>query len=137
MKPIYLKSILNLIGATSAGNGLWMLFFAANWYDNVPAGIHDTGPFNSHFVHDIGLVYLLVGIALIWCAKNLNTCKPIFLVVLLFNVGHALIHVIEILIGLLPPSHWWIDFPLIFFPTMVLVALSQSILKSSKIIAAK
>lgn len=123
MKPIYLKSLLNLMGASSVGNGLWMLLFAENWYNNMPVAIHDTGPLNTHFVHDIGLVYLIAGFALLWCANNLNKCLKVFLGVLLFYVGHALIHVIEILLGLLPPSHWWIDFPLVFVPAMALIAL--------------
>lgn len=123
MKPIYLKSLLNLLGATSVGNGIWMLLFAKNWYENMPVAIHDTGPLNTHFVHDIGLVYLIAGLALLWCANDLPKSLDVYTGVLLFYVGHALIHVVEILIGLLPPTHWWIDFPLVFVPAMVLIAL--------------
>jgi hypothetical protein len=41
-----------------------------------------------------------------------------------FMVVHALGHITEILIGLLPKSHWWIDFPLVMFPGIVLGALA-------------
>lgn len=41
-----------------------------------------------------------------------------------FMVVHALGHVIEILIGLLPASHWWIDFPLVLFPGLMLGVLA-------------
>jgi len=71
MKPLILKSVFNLLGAGALGNGLWMLFFAENWYQNIPAAIHDTGPLNTHFVHDIGLVFCIAGIALLWCAQNI------------------------------------------------------------------
>ena len=131
MKPIYLKSILNLMGATSIGNGLWMLLFAQNWYDNMPVAAHDTGPLNTHFVHDVGLVYLIAGLALLWCANNLSKSLGVYIGVVLFYVGHALIHVVEILLGLLPPSHWWIDFPLVFVPAILLFALLPSISKLS------
>jgi len=30
----------------------------------------------------------------------------------------------EIMIGLLPPSHWWIDFPLVLFPGLSLGLLA-------------
>lgn len=132
MKPIYLKSILNLSGASSIGNGLWMLFFAQNWYDNMPVAAHDTGPLNAHFVHDVGLVYLIAGLALLWCTNNLQKSLGVYTGVLLFYVGHALIHVVEILLGLLPPSHWWIDFPLVFVPAMTLIALLFPIIRLGK-----
>lgn len=130
MKPIYLKSLLNIFGASSIGNGLWMLLFAQNWYDNMPVAIHDTGPLNTHFVHDIGLVYLIAGLALLWCASNLPKSFNVFIGILLFYVGHALIHVVEILLGLLPPTHWWIDFPLVFLPAIVLIFLVPSVRKA-------
>jgi len=129
MKPVYFKSLFNLFGAISLGNGVWMLLFAENWYNNLPAAIHDTGPLNTHFVHDIGLVYSLAGIALLWCAQNLYSAWFVYLGVLIFYVGHALIHVVEILLGLLPPNHWWIDFPLVFLPAMVLMGVTPYLLK--------
>ena len=129
MKPLYLRSILNFFGATNLGNGLWMLFSAGHWYENLPAGLHDTGPLNTHFVHDIGLIYSLCGIALVWCAQNLSKSLHAYFAVMLFFIGHALIHVFEILLGLLPPSHWLIDFPLIFVPAMILIGLLPSVRK--------
>lgn len=129
MKPIYLKSLLNLFGASGIGNGLWMLLFAQNWYDNMPVAAHDTGPLNAHFVHDVGLVYVIAGLALLWCTNNLHKSLGVYIGVLLFYVGHALIHIVEILLGLLPPSHWWIDFPLVFVPAMTLIALLFPIIR--------
>jgi len=111
MNPFLLKSFYNLMGAVSIGNGLWMLIFAENWYLNLPAGIEDTGPLNTHFVHDIGLVYCIgiAGLAAFYCAAQIYNCKAVHIGLTLFTVGHALIHVVEILIGLLPPSHWLIE----------------------------
>ena len=127
MQTTLLKSAYNILGSISIGNGLWMLFFAASWYKNIPAGIEDTGPLNTHFVHDIGLVYFLVGVGAIWCAMNLEKCFPIHLTLTLFVAGHALIHIVEILVGLLPPSHWLIDFPLIFLPAILLIGLTKPV----------
>jgi len=132
MNEKYLRSLLNFFGAVNVGNGLWMLFFAEHWFNTLPAGLHDTGPLNKHFVHDVGLVYFLCGIALIWCAFNLRSTYYLYLSVMLFFVGHALIHIVEILVGLLPPSHWLIDLPLIFMPALILVFLTPSISKHRK-----
>ena len=131
MKQQYLKTILNFFGATNVGNGIWMLFFEDNWFDTLP-GVHDTGPINRHFVHDVGLVYTLAGLALMWCAYRINSTKYLYLAVMLFFVGHAFIHIVEILVGLLPASHWLIDLPLIFVPALLLVALTPSVLKANQ-----
>lgn len=118
-----LKSIYNLLGAVCVGNGFWMLASASSWFQNMPLAIEDTGPFNAHFVHDLGLVFLLSGIGLFWCAYKINDSFIVHLGVTLFITGHALIHVVEILLGLLPPEHWWIDFPLITLPAIILILL--------------
>jgi hypothetical protein len=44
-------------------NGLAMLVAGPHWYETVP-GVTDTGPFNPHFVQDIGLAFLMAGLAL-------------------------------------------------------------------------
>lgn len=132
MNPFLLKTFYNFTGALSIGNGLWMLLFAENWYFNLPGQIEDTGPLNTHFVHDIGLVYCISGVAALYCATKLHHCKAVHIGLTLFTVGHALIHVVEILIGLLPPSHWVIDFPLIFVPAILILAITPYVLKLQK-----
>ena len=37
------------------GNGLFMLLAPSTWYHFVP-GVTHTGPFNQHFIRDIGLI---------------------------------------------------------------------------------
>ena len=44
-------------------NGLAMLAAGRLWYETVP-GVTDTGPFNPHFVQDIGLAFLMAGLTL-------------------------------------------------------------------------
>jgi len=120
------------MGAVSLGNGIWMLLFAENWYLNLPAAIEDTGPLNTHFVHDIGLVYCIAAIAAFYCAARIHRCRSVHIGLTLFTVGHALIHVVEILIGLLPPSHWVIDLPLLFVPAILILVITPAILKVQK-----
>lgn len=118
-----LKSIYSILGAICIGNASWMLLSSESWFHLMPIAAEDTGPHNAHFVHDVGLVYLLVGISAFWCAYNLERCKPIHFFITCFITGHAAIHFIEIIIGALPIDHLWIDFPLITFPSIVLIGV--------------
>ena len=64
MSRILLLALAVTLGLGSAANGLFMLISPANWYFAVP-GVTTTGPFNQHFVRDIGLIFLLVAIAML------------------------------------------------------------------------
>ncbi|HEY0437704.1 MAG TPA: hypothetical protein VGC92_13770, partial [Phenylobacterium sp.] len=57
------RSISAFLALVMAGNGLAMLFAGLWWYGVVP-GVTATGPFNPHFVRDIGAAYLVSGTAL-------------------------------------------------------------------------
>lgn len=111
-----LRVLFLLAAAMMAANGLWMLADAHGWFRTIPAGLADTGPVNGHFVRDVGLVYLLFGAALAWCMQEVATRRPVFVLIAMFMVGHALDHVAEILLGALPPRHWLLDLPLVLGP---------------------
>lgn len=116
------------LGLVSLLNGLWMLIDPSTWYLQIPAGVPDTGPLNNHFVHDIGVVFLLTGLGGIWCFRHMlaqpTSARVIHWGMTGFLGGHALVHVAEISAGLLPADHWWIDAPLTFAPALVLLYLS-------------
>jgi hypothetical protein len=61
--------VASVLGLGLRANGLTMLAVPMSWYTMVP-GVVDTGPFNPHFVRDIGVVYVVTGAALIWFAKR-------------------------------------------------------------------
>lgn len=128
MKNVVVKSIYNILGGISLGNGLWMLISASSWFTIMPVGAEDTGPINSHFIHDVGLVYILIGIGAFWCGYKLKEAVEIHLAITLFMGGHALIHVYEILSGSLPTNHWLIDFPLVSLPALILIGLTPIML---------
>jgi hypothetical protein len=112
-----------VMGLTSLANGAWMLAHAWSWFTFLP-GVIDTGAVNAHFIHDVGIAYALCGAGFIWCARNLGAARPLFVGITLFFVGHALGHVVEILAGLLPARHWWVDLPLVFAPALILAYLA-------------
>jgi len=49
-------------GLLLSANGLFMLVAPAVWYEFVP-GVTDTGFFNQHFIRDIGIIQLFLGVA--------------------------------------------------------------------------
>jgi len=106
------------------GNGMWMVSRAIEWFFHIPVDMPATGEPNGHLIRDVGFAYIVFGFALNWCALQLQSRRSVFLIVSFFMVAHALGHAIEIIIGLLPASHWWIDFPLVFFPGLVLGVLA-------------
>ena len=60
--PLGILFIVGINGLFLAINGLFMLAAPKPWYDLVP-GVTDTGFFNQHFVRDIGIVQLYLGVA--------------------------------------------------------------------------
>ena len=116
-------AFLRVMGLVSIANGAWMLAHAWSWFTWLP-GVMDTGAVNGHFIHDVGIVYLLCGAGFLWCAMHPDAARPVYLGITLFFVGHALGHVMEILLGQLPHSHWWIDLPLVFAPAVILAWLA-------------
>jgi hypothetical protein len=54
------KGLIGLLGIGLFVNGLIMLYNPAGWYFAVPT-VPATGPFNQHFLRDIGIIYVLVG----------------------------------------------------------------------------
>ena len=115
--------LLWLMGIVSIANGAWMVGHAWSWFTILP-GVADTGAVNGHFIHDVVVVYALCGDAFIWCERNIAVARQVYVFVTLFFVLHALGHVGEILLGQLPPRHWWVDLPLIFAPAVLLGAIA-------------
>jgi hypothetical protein len=111
-------------GILSFANSVWMLVSPLSWYQEFPAGIPHTGPFNAHFVRDLGVVYLIVALAFWWAARNVARSRLVHLALTLFFVGHALIHLADIVFGRLPHSHWWIDMPGVFLPALIMIVLA-------------
>ena len=123
-KQQVLRAFFHIVGTAMIGNGIWMVSRAIEWFFNVPADMAATGEPNGHLIRDVGIAYVVFGFALNWCAFQLSRRRAVFLMVVAFMFFHALGHVIEIFVGLLPASHWWIDFPLVLLPGLILGVLA-------------
>ncbi len=72
-------------------NGLVMMFAGRWWYGAVP-GVIGTGPYNPHFVMDIGAAYLVVAGALAWRAAQPAAGQGAVIAAAAYLIFHALIH---------------------------------------------
>jgi hypothetical protein len=116
--------LLLALAAGSLANAFWMLAGPMHWYRELPAAVPDTGPFNPHFVRDIGCAFLTVGVALAWAALAPRLRFALVAVALLFYAAHALLHVYDTAVGNLPHTHWWLDLPGVYLPAALLFLLT-------------
>jgi hypothetical protein len=84
-----------LLGLFLAGNGLVMLAMPETWYAAVP-GVTGTGPFNRHFVMDVGAAFLVAGLGSGWAAWRPGQGWPALVAGTGFVAFHALIHLAEV-----------------------------------------
>ena len=95
-----------------------------HWYQELPAAVPDTGPFNPHFVRDIGCAFATAGAALVWAAFERRWRLPLVAIATLFFTAHALLHVYDTAVGNLPHSHWALDLPGVYLPAVLLVIVT-------------
>jgi hypothetical protein len=112
-----------LLGAGAGVNGVFMLAFPADWYFVVP-GVTTTGPFNQHFVRDIGLVFLFIGTAFLIGVARPRLRLFLWAAPTLWVWGHALFHFWEVAVGICGPSAIARDFPAITVPAILGTAVT-------------
>lgn len=111
------------LGGAAIANGIYMLVAPENWYLAVP-GVTTTGPFNQHFVRDIGLVFLLIGAAVLLGAVRANVRVVSWAAATIWLAGHALFHVWEVAVGICGPSVLVRDFFAVTMPAALGIALT-------------
>ena len=113
-----IRAIATLLALLLAGNGVVMLAAGAWWYGVVP-GVPMTGPFNPHFVKDIGAAYLVSGLAFAWLAMRRSArAEGAAMAGALFLVQHALIHLAEATTSPMGLAHLVRDFPGVILPAI-------------------
>lgn len=104
-----------------AQNGVSMLAMPADWYASVP-GVSETGPYNGHFVRDIGIAYLTTAAAFAWGAWRPRPL--VFCFATLFLGLHAGLHLAEYVAHGLPSTHLGTDLAGIFLPPAIAATLA-------------
>jgi hypothetical protein len=113
-----------LLGLALVANGLIMLTLPAIWYAHVP-GVVDTGPFNAHFVREIGAAYLICGLALMWFAMR-PVVRPAAQIGAAFLAVHALIHLWDTAAGCAAVEQLLVDVPTVLLPPALAIWITWS-----------
>ena len=121
-----------IFGAAAEANGLFMLVWPGRWYLSIP-GVTTTGPFNQHFVRDIGLIFLFVGTGFLIGAWNSKYRVIVWAASTLWLCRHALFHFWEVAVGICEPSVIARDFPAVTLPAIIATALTLSALRQDLI----
>jgi uncharacterized protein YjeT (DUF2065 family) len=110
-------------GLLLSTNGLFMLVAPLAWYELVP-GVTDTGFFNQHFIRDIGIIQLFLGVAF-----GIGMFRPeqrigLWAAATLWLIAHAVFHLWEVAVGICSPSVIPRDFPGVTLPALIGIALT-------------
>jgi hypothetical protein len=111
------RLLAGLLALTMGGNGLAMLVAGPWWYGAVP-GVTSTGPFNPHFVQDIGIAFLVAGAGFGWFAMR-AAAKPAAVAGAAFLTAHALLHLSGSLTGHHAGMELGRDFAGVYLPALI------------------
>jgi hypothetical protein len=109
-----------ILALTLGGNGLFMLLLPETWYHTLPT-VASTGPFNPHFVRDIGCAYIVCAGAIAWLALNRAGGRAAAFTAGIFLLMHALVHLWDAAAGRASLEHLAQDFVgVLLVPALVL-----------------
>ena len=117
------RIVAGLMALILGANGVAMLFASLAWYDAVP-GVTSTGPFNPHFVKDIGAAYVAVALGLGWFAWKPAQGWAAMSLGAAWLTLHAAIHVYDATCGSTPLSDIRRDLVGVYLFAAVPLALS-------------
>jgi hypothetical protein len=86
--------LLGLLGLFHLINGLWMLLAPESWYAAVP-GVTLEGPFNHHFIGDIGFAFIASGAGMLMAFRNGVAAATFVLAGATWPALHACFHIWE------------------------------------------
>lgn len=133
MKEHMTNAAAFILGLLLTANGVWMTVYPAAWYARVP-GVTDTGPYNSHFVIDIGFLYGTLGIAFILGAFWRRGRAGLWLLSAAWLTCHALFHLVHAIpdsdtMQLLTRDFIGVTLPALLGVLLVAVALKEQTAK--------
>ena len=120
-----------LLGVAAIANGIYMLASPEAWYFAVP-GVTTTGPFNQHFVRDIGLIFLFLGGAFLVGAARPELRVAFWAAASIWLSGHALFHFWEVAVGICTADAIPRDFPAVTLPAIIGIAITLWAMRDSR-----
>jgi hypothetical protein len=117
------RTLTAILAVILGANGLAMLFAGLWWYGVVP-GVIAAGPYNPHFVRDIGAAYLVTATGLAWFAARPREGWPALAGAAAFLAVHAAIHVFDAACGTRPLADVTRDFAAVYLPALITVVIA-------------
>jgi hypothetical protein len=117
------RYLAGLMALAFAANAAAMLTVPLTWYDTVP-GVPATGPFNPHFVRDIGATYLACALGTGWFAWRPTQGWPALAIAAAWLTLHAAVHVYDATCGASPLADVQRDFVGIYLFAAIPLALA-------------
>jgi len=114
MRSTFVTWSAMVLGLLQLLNGVFMLLAPELWYHSIPT-VPGTGPFNPHFVRDIGAAYLVTGATFLWFAID-RDARPAAQAGAAFLALHALIHLWDAVAGREHVHQLLVDLPAVFLP---------------------
>jgi hypothetical protein len=102
-------------------NGLFMLVDPRKWFLVIP-GVKFTGGFNQHFIRDIGLIQLFLGVAFVLGMVRPAVRLELWAAATIWLIAHSLFHFWEVAVGICGPSSILRDFPGVTLPALIGIA---------------
>ena len=118
-------------GVFLSANGLFMLINPLAWYELVP-GVTDTGFFNQHFIRDIGMIQLFLGVAFAIGMVVPERRIGLWAAATAWLSAHALFHFWEVAVGICSPSVLPRDFPAVTMPAIFGIVLTLWAIRRSR-----
>jgi uncharacterized protein YjeT (DUF2065 family) len=107
-----------VLGLVAVANGIFMLASPEGWYFAVP-GVTTTGPFNQHFIRDIGIIFLFIGAGFLTGAFKPHLRLFAWSAPTIWLSAHALFHFWEVAVGICSASAIGRDFPAVTLPALL------------------
>lgn len=117
------KTLTWILAAVLVVNGLAMLLIPHTWYGMVPS-VPPTGPFNPHFVRDVGIAYVVCGWALAWFALDPLRGAGAAIAAAVLQVAHAFLHVWDLLASRTTMNFFLQDVVLVIVPAVLMLWLA-------------
>jgi hypothetical protein len=107
-----------VLGIAALANGVFMLASPEGWYFAVP-GVTTTGAYNQHFIRDIGIIFLFIGVAFLIGAHRPPLRLLTWAAPTIWLSGHALFHFWEVAVGICSSSALGRDFTAVTLPALL------------------
>lgn len=118
-----IRILAGVLGMVLAVGALAQLLAPLPWYEAVP-GVVATGPFNAHFVRDIGAAYLTAAGGLAGFAWRPRLARPALMASAAFLTLHAAVHLFDAVCGSRPLQDTIRDFAGVHLVALATLALA-------------